>query len=288
MEVVRRCRCSPPAGCSTPGTRGVPEPAAKRGFPILNEAWRNLSLDQDKDIDHVLAAWPYKPDAIQVRLIRTVQGRKVMQMRVELGILQMELQGRPDGTRPGGADTYLDYLLSLEFHDPERFELDEEHYEQIDREFEQFYHRRIGWLALNEYEQAVQDADHTLALMEFCRRRCRDRQWLWSHEQYRPFVLFHRAQAAALAALDRNEPEEAINQLNRGLEQMAQFYADYDAEEHYDEDELVQRLQDLRETIRQDFHVGKTLAEQLAEAIAAEEYERAARLRDQLRRREQH
>ncbi len=254
----------------------------------MNEAWRNLSLDQDKDIDHVLAAWPYKPDAIQVRLIRTVQGRKVMQMRVELGILQMELQGRPDGTRPGGADTYLDYLLSLEFHDPERFELDEEHYEQIDREFEQFYHRRIGWLALNEYEQAVQDADHTLALMEFCRRRCRDRQWLWSHEQYRPFVLFHRAQAAALAALDRNEPEEAINQLNRGLEQMAQFYADYDAEEHYDEDELVQRLQDLRETIRQDFHVGKTLAEQLAEAIAAEEYERAARLRDQLRRREQH
>jgi len=253
----------------------------------LNESWRNLSLDQDKDIDHVLAAWPYKPSAVQVRIIRTVQGRQVMQMRVDLGILQMELQGRPDGTRPGGAATYLDHLLALEFHDPHHFELTEEHCEEIDREFEQFYHRRIGFLALNLYEQAVEDADHTLALMDFCRRWARDPQWLWSHEQYRPFVVFHRAQAAALAALDRNEPEEAINRLNQGLEQMAEFFAHYDAEEHFEEDELVQRLQELRETIRQDFHVGKTLAEQLSEAIAAEEYERAARLRDQLRRRKQ-
>ncbi len=243
-------------------------------------------FDRDQDIDHVLSAWPYRPGALQVRMVQTRSGREVIQMRVELGILQMEVEGRPDGTRPHGADTYLDYLLAQEFHDPDRFQLTAEDCEEIDREFMQFYHRRISWLAMHRYEEAVRDADHTLALMDFCRRHAEDPQWLWSHEQYRPFVLFHRTQAAALAALDHHQPEEAINRINQGLEQIAQFYRQHDAEEHWEEDELVQRLRELRETIREDFHVGKTLAEQLSEAIASEQYELAARLRDELRRRQ--
>ena len=53
-------------------------------------------------------------------------------------------------------------------------------------------------------------------------------------------------------------------------------------EDRYDEDELVHRLVELRESLRERFDVGKTLAEQLAEAIEAEEYEKAAQLRDQM------
>ena len=41
----------------------------------------------------------------------------------------------------------------------------------------------------------------------------------------------------------------------------------------------------MKESLRKEYHVGKTLAEQLAEAVAAEEYERAARLRDEIARR---
>ena len=38
---------------------------------------------------------------------------------------------------------------------------------EIDREFVQFFHRRVAWLALREFDRAVADADHTLALMDF-------------------------------------------------------------------------------------------------------------------------
>jgi protein-arginine kinase activator protein McsA len=39
----------------------------------------------------------------------------------------------------------------------------------------------------------------------------------------------------------------------------------------------------MRESVRRKYDVGSTLDEQLAEAVRAEDYERAARIRDQMR-----
>ena len=147
-----------------------------------------------------------------------------------MGVLQMESEGRPDGTRPHGYETYYDFLLGQEFRDVE-FQLTEEQCSEADREFVQFYHRRICWLALREFPRAVADADHTLALMDFCGEHSPDEKWTISHEQYRPFVLFHRTQAAALAELDRHSPEAAIQEINHGLDQLRGVFAQHDAEE---------------------------------------------------------
>ncbi len=122
--------------------------------------------------------------------------------------------------------------------------------------------------------------------MDICKKYSDDDQWTLSHEQYRPFVLFHRTQAAALASLDQGGPEEAIQTINRGLGTLREVFEEYDAEEHFEDDELVARLLDLRETLRKEYEVGKTLHEQLAEAVATEQYELAARLRDELAKRE--
>ena len=67
---------------------------------------------------------------------------------------------------------------------------------------------------------------------------------------------------------------------------MRQVFVEYEAEEEFDEDELVQRLIELRESLRQHFRVGRTLQEQLADAVAAEKYELAAEIRDELNRRD--
>jgi protein-arginine kinase activator protein McsA len=45
-------------------------------------------------------------------------------------------------------------------------------------------------------------------------------------------------------------------------------------------------LIELREELRQKHALGRTLREQLSDAVAAEQYERAARIRDELARRE--
>jgi CII-binding regulator of phage lambda lysogenization HflD len=99
-------------------------------------------------------------------------------------------------------------------------------------------------------------------------------------------VLFHRTQAEALGELDENSPESAVQAINTGLETMRMFFEKHDAEEHFETDELVVRLIELRESLRSEYSVGQTLNERLAEAVKREQYELAARLRDELSRRE--
>ena len=102
------------------------------------------------------------------------------------------------------------------------------------------------------------------------------------HEQYRPFVLFHRTQAAAYHQLNETTPQAAIGCINDGLGAIRNLFTEHNLEEHFEEDELVTQLRDIRESLRTEYSVGKTLHEQLAEAIASEQYERAAEIRDQL------
>ena len=149
----------------------------------------------------------------------------------------------------------------------------------------QFYHRRVCWLALREFRRATRDADHTLAFMDFVRDYSPDEEWTLSHEQYRPFVLFHRTQAATLATLEEQGPEEALQELSRGLERFRDLFDSYEAEDQFDEDELVQRLIELRDALREQYDLKPSLSDQLAEAVASEQYELAARLRDELSRR---
>jgi hypothetical protein len=237
------------------------------------------------DIDRLLRQWKYDPSTVNVRMSKGDDGRAVIQMRIDMGLLQLEIGNRPDGSRPHGYETYYDYLLSESLRDDE-FVLTEEQCAEADREFMQFYHRRICWLTLRDFDRAVSDADHTLSMMDFCARHSPDEQWTLSHEQYRPFVMFHRTQAAALSKLEGKLPEAAIHEINVGLEHLRRLFSEHDAEEMFDEDELVLRLTELRESLRDHYHVGRTLQEQLQDAVATEQYELAARLRDELARRD--
>ncbi len=54
-----------------------------------------------QDIDEVLRDWPHELGSISARLVQANDGRQVLQMRVEMGLLQMETTDRPDGQRPG-------------------------------------------------------------------------------------------------------------------------------------------------------------------------------------------
>jgi hypothetical protein len=185
-------------------------------------------MPSPRDIDTLLKHWQFRPGEVNARLVKARDGRQVLQMRIDMGIVQMETELRPDGMRPNGAETYYDYLVS----------------------------------------EAVREGDE---------------EWTLSHEQYRPFVLFHRVQAGALAALEEHGPENAIREINSGLSRFRDLFARYDAVEQYADDELVRRLEEMRESVRERYEVGRTLEEQLAEAVRVEDYELAARIRDELR-----
>ena len=238
--------------------------------------------DGSPHLDHLLVEWHYSPGQILVRQVQGADGRDVLQMRVDLGILQLECTGRPDGVKPEGFDTCYDYLVSLARKEGKLYQLDEESCNEVDREFYQFYHRRICWLNLKRYPEVVRDAEHTLALMDFSSAHSPDPEWSLLHEQYRPFVMFHMTQASALIALEGTNPEQAIESIDRGLKELAKVFEKHDASEHFDKDAFVNKLREMRASISEHHELGPTLSEQLAKAIATENYELAAELRDRM------
>ncbi|MBM3994676.1 MAG: DNA helicase UvrBC [Planctomycetes bacterium] len=243
----------------------------------------------NQDIDFILRDWEFKPGLAQARLVQAHDGRQVLQLRVDLGALQMETVGRPDGMRPHGHATYFDYLQEqarLSRRAGRSFTLSDEQCQDADREFLQYYHRRMCWLALRQYSRAIRDADHTLAFMDFVKRHAPDEEYLHAHEQYRAFVLFQRTQAAAALEVENNAPEKAITEVRAGLERLREFFAEYGREEEMEDDGMVRHLRHVEATLREQFQIDVTLEEQLQKAIAEEDYERAAQLRDKLRRRQ--
>jgi hypothetical protein len=242
-----------------------------------------------QDIDHALRGWELKPGMVQARMVHTGDGRQVIQMRIDLGILQIETGSRPDGTQPHGFPTFFDYLREqsrIARQNGQEFILNQEQCMEADREFLQFYHRRICWLALRNYAQAVADADHTLAFMDFVARHSPSEEYTQAHEQYRGFVLFQRTQASAALRVETKDAEGAIDEVRAGLERMRSTFAVHGMEEQFDEVAMVQHLRKVESSLREEYNIEATLREQLEQAVANEDYERAARLRDALKRRE--
>jgi hypothetical protein len=248
-----------------------------------------------RDLDDIIQGWPYDPEPGEtlVREVRARDGRMVLQVRIELGVLQLEVSGRPDGLRPQGFATYLDYLRHSAAGRGQApggkappWVMSAHQCAEADREFVQFYHRRVAWLSLRRFEKAIQDADHTLALMDFIRRHGSDDDYISSHEQFRGMVLFHRTEAAIALAIERHRPEEAIDALRDGVERLAShqrtWWEDHEPAESPNP-ELIDQLRVYEQDIRKKFTVEKTLREQLDEAVAREDYEQAARLRDRIR-----
>ena len=92
------------------------------------------------------------------------------------------------------------------------------------------------------------------------------------------------------------------NQLNRGervvcvvvkhrkecvvsLGRLKAFFAAHELEEQMEDDGMVQHLRRIEQSLRQQHHIEETLQEQLDRAVANEEYETAAKLRDEMRKR---
>lgn len=239
-----------------------------------------------QDIDFILEGWDYKPGSVQARLVQGPGGRQLIQMRLDLGLLQIETTGRPDGARPNGQKTYLAYLREqARLAGDEKFVLTDEQCQEADREFVQFYHRRVCWLSLRKYASAVGDADHTLEFMDFVKEHSPSDEYTMAHEQYRGFVLFQRTQGAAMMQVENQQPERAVDEVRRGLERLRLFFEEHNLEEQMDDDAMVQHLRRIEKQLREDHGITSTLHEQLDDAVAQEDYERAARLRDELKKR---
>ena len=242
-----------------------------------------------KDIGPILAGWDHDPDEIQVRIIPGEDGREKLQMRIDLGLLQMELSGRPDGQRPEGADSLLD-ALETQFRRKaaagDDFTLDPAICSALMREGIQYYHRYIALFHLERYDLVARDTSRNLRLFGFVVRhasRPRDRI---QFDQYRPYVTMMNARARGLEALERASHKEALERIDEGIAGIRDFLRDYEQQEGESECRELAFLLGWRKQVSEDRPVGpvERLEQQLDLAVATEDFEEAARIRDQIRR----
>ena len=242
-----------------------------------------------KDIQPLLDDWQYDPEKLCVRRVKGEDGREKIQLRIEMGILQMEISGRPDGQRPHGSESLLSFYqqqaLESKGSEDEGFLLDAEACMLLQMEALQYYHRRISFLELGEYKRAQEDAGRNLELFDFVKEYAADEEDRIVLEQYRPFVIGHRVRAAVLQNLEEENFDLALGEIEDGIEEIRGFFKEFDRPDLVDESEEITFLKEWAEEIRKDQprSLLQDLKDQLREAVALEDFERAAELRDRLR-----
>jgi hypothetical protein len=242
-----------------------------------------------QDVGSILAGWDFNPEEIQVRMITGDDGSDKIQMRVDLGLLQMELSGRPDGSRPHGFESLLEYHEARHrsaVAAGDDFLLDHDACAELMREGLQYYHRYLSAFHLRRYDLVSRDTDRNLRLFTFVVRHASRQRDKIEFDQYRPYVTMMRARALALQALSRSDFSEALEQIDEGIEQIRRFLREYHQEEHEGKCAELGFLLGWRREVERDRPAGpiERLEQQLGLAVAREDYEEAARLRDQIQR----
>lgn len=243
------------------------------------------------DISKLLREWAYEPGKINVRMIEGDDGEQKIQLRLDLGIMQMQAWGRPDGARPHGFDSLLDYHeAQLDQHveqhgSPSGFALSEEECRELRDEAVQYYHRYVCMMVLEDYESVIRDTTRNLRVLDLCSKHAStegDRAIL---EQFRPYITMMRARALASQALKDNEPKAAVHAIDEGLDALRQHFADSGQMDVFEQSNEVRALRGMREALTPKLPVSEKseLKRRLQQAIEQENYELAAILRDELR-----
>ncbi len=243
------------------------------------------------DLTELFRSWPYEPGRVSARRIEGRDGRPKLQVRIDLGVLQMEMEGRPDGARPEGFESLLEHhrdrldRYSRGGAGPEAFVLSPEECRALREEAVQYYHRYVGLMALGDYAGVVRDTTRNLEVLDLCRdhaAREADRTVL---EQFRPHVIMMRARAEAEAALAAGLTRPALDALDRGLREIRGVFDQAGRDESFEQASEVQLLRGMRDALVPKLPVSQRveLQERLQAAIDAENYELAAVLRDELR-----
>jgi tetratricopeptide (TPR) repeat protein len=251
---------------------------------------RNEGKLAQKDITPVLKGWDYEPGTISVRKVAGQDGHPKLQMRIDLGVLQMELTGRPDGRRPHGCESLLDYFETLLGDHRRRngtelgFHLNQAQCQSLREEAFQYYQRYLSLFVLEDFEGVVRDTERNLRMLDICGQFAEEEQDRLVLEQYRPYIVMMHARAQASIAYNNSNYAEALNIVEQGLSEIREFFVRFHHAEGYGRSNEVRVLKRFAREIRRKLPVDPLakLRRRLDRAVKDERYEEAAKLRDKI------
>ena len=242
------------------------------------------------DLAACMADWPYHADRISVRKIRTESGDVKIQQRVELGIVQMDSEGRPDGAKPFECDTLLAYhqerLADYENRNTTTvgFNLNAQECRQLREEAAIFYRRYVASFVLEEYDRVVKDTAHNLAILDLIREYAAEEEDRERLESFRPYIIMMHARGHAHQALREGETNSALAHVNRAFLAIRNHFDEMGTPEAWEPCEEVKMLEQMRGRIVGEIELNPVdqMNKALQKAVEDEQFEEAARLRDEL------
>lgn len=263
----------------------------------------SADVPASKDLYPLLANWEFEGGQIVVRKIAGLDGTVKIQMRLDLGVLQMEIKGRPDGKRVSGLaqkfvlDRVGEHESLLEAHldaaaNYERrngtdlgFELSDKECDALRDEAVMYYYRYLALFVLEEFEMVERDTARNLRVLDLCRQFAPEPFDRFVLERYRPYILMMNTRAKAHGAMTAKAYRAGIAHIDAGLKAIRDFVESV-GEVDFDLDQIneIRILRELREQIQQQLSAApdSDLHGRLQRAVDQEQYEEAARLRDEI------
>jgi hypothetical protein len=242
---------------------------------------REMSLD----LNTILKDWPHENGNVKVRKITGLDGREKLQLRVDLGVLQMEVTGRPDGERPHNCESLLEYHQRRAVRAAgkgEDYELTPEECAELQQEGIQYYHRYLSLFQVNDFAGVMRDTQRNLDLFTFVTEHTDREELSWSLQQFRPYVLMMNTRAKASIFLGQGKFGDAMAEIERGRDAIANFFHHSNFPELASKSSEIAFLDEWLEEVKAKRPLSKLeiMQREMESAIAGELYERAAELRD--------
>jgi hypothetical protein len=241
-----------------------------------------------QDLRPILAGWEFEPERVQVRTITGADGSEKIQMRIDLGVMQMDVDGRPDGERPEGHESWLEFHEAAERAATtagETYVIGPDECAALMREGIQYYHRYLSAFHLQRYDLVSRDTARNLRLFAFVVKHAIRQRDRIEFDRYRPYVEMMHCRALASEALGREDLRTALERIDAGIRAIRRFLADYGQVDHEGECAELQFLIEWRKDLERERPIGpiERLEQQLEVSVKLENYEEAARIRDQIR-----
>ena len=242
------------------------------------------------DLGKILADWDYEPNQITVRKVIGDDGAVKIQMRLDLGMLQMEASGRPDGRRPHGHESLLAHHEKNRTEHVERngtelgFELTPDECQALREESVQYYHRYLAKFVLEDFEGVALDTARNLRVLDLCGECAWEESDRILLEQYRPYLIMMNTRAQAHIALRKGAFKTAMARVKAGLKMIHEIMVEADQEEDFEKATEVLILVALRDEIAARLPTDPIdkLETELQKALQEERYEDASVLRDRM------
>lgn len=246
-------------------------------------------MSESVDLRSALQSWPYDPEH-ESRMVRGDDGRSILQVRTPLGIEQYELEGRPDGLRPHGMESALEYYLQKldqvrAAGGEAEFELGPGECGELFTEGTLYYFRYVRLFQLKDWSRTRRDTARNLRVFDFVNRYARREEDKLFLEKWRPYIVRVHASAAIMVELEKKAYDQALRMAEEALQQLDELQELDDETFQFERERSRTALTELAEQIRKNRPLSELeqLEHQLRRAVERQEFERAAQLRDRIR-----